>query len=82
MSPQTNLAKAVLAIYIVLGPIVFFVMVRHGLRGAAILGWGYLSLFCTLKLVGSGIQIGDPGSVGASIVSSVGCTTCPSSSMA
>ncbi|KAH8886478.1 hypothetical protein GQ53DRAFT_750721 [Thozetella sp. PMI_491] len=72
MTAQESLAKACLAIYALLTPPVLYVAFRHGFRGAAILGWGYLFLFCSLKLVGNGMQLSDPASTGAVIVSSVG----------
>lgn len=65
-------AIAILAIYVVLSPVALFVAYRHGFKGWAILGWGYLFVFCSLKVIGSGIQLADSESPGASIVSSIG----------
>ncbi|KAL2679097.1 hypothetical protein Neosp_009855 [[Neocosmospora] mangrovei] len=38
----------------------------------AILGWGYLLVFCSLKIIGSSMQLGDNPGSGAAIVTSVG----------
>jgi hypothetical protein len=72
MTPQASLAAALVAIYAVLSLPVLYIAFRHGLRGGALVGWGYLFIFCTLKMVGNGIQLGNPESSGAAIVSSVG----------
>lgn len=72
MTPDQALAAAILAIYAILSLPVLYVAFRHGFSGLAILGWGYLFIFCTLKMVGSGMQLHDSQSLGASIVSNVG----------
>ncbi len=69
---RTALATALLIIYLILSPPVLYITIRHGFRGFAILGWGYLFLFCTLKIVGNALQLKDSSSSGAAIVSSVG----------
>ena len=74
----TKLAIAELSIYILLLPVVIFILVRHGKPG--IFGWLFLSIFCVLRIVSSGLQISDgiqasdgkPTSVTATIVNSVG----------
>ncbi len=72
MTAQTSLADALLAIYTILSFPVLYVIARHGFKGGAILGWGYLFVFCTLKIVGSAMQLSNPASPGASIVGSIG----------
>jgi hypothetical protein len=72
MTPDQSLAAAILAIYAVFSIPVLYITFRHGVRGLAILGWGYLFIFCTLKIVGSGLQFNDSQGSGASIVSSIG----------
>ncbi len=73
MTPDQSFAAAVVAIYAVVTLPTLFVTFKHGVRGLAVIGWVYLFLFCTLKMVGSGLQLGSgPNDSGASIVSSVG----------
>ena|ERR1700761_9339383 len=74
----TSLAIAELIIYLLLLPIVSFLLVRHRIQG--LLGWIYLIAFCILRIVASGLQINDhvqeshgkPPSTTAAIVNSVG----------
>lgn len=71
-SQNVAYAAAVLAIYLALLPPTAYVAWKHGTRGQAWLGWGYLVVFCTLKIVGSAMQIAEPTSTGAGIISSIG----------
>lgn len=63
---------ATLLIFVTLSVPTVYIAFRHGFRGLAILGWGYLLVFCSLKMVGSGMQLGDNPGSGAVIVTSVG----------
>ncbi|KAL3298819.1 integral membrane protein [Colletotrichum asianum] len=72
MAVSDKYSLAVLIIFITLSIPTLFVTFKHGVRGWAILGWGYLFIFCSLKIIGSGMALGDPESSGATIVSSVG----------
>lgn len=72
MAVSDKYSLAVLIIFITLSVPTLFVTFKHGVRGWAILGWGYLFIFCSLKIIGSGMALGDPESSGATIVSSVG----------
>jgi prolipoprotein diacylglyceryltransferase len=68
----TRLAIAELIIYLILLPIVIFILIKHGRRGFE--GWGFLIVFCVLRLTSSGIQIGDSNSTSTTgaIINSVG----------
>lgn len=55
LDPTTQLSIAELVIYILLTPIIVYVLIRHGKPGY--LGWGFLIIFCGLRLVSDGIQI-------------------------
>ena len=57
LDPTTQLSIAELAIYIVLVPVIICILLRHG--KSAYLGWGFLIVFCGLRLAADGIQIGD-----------------------
>ncbi|KAH6867192.1 hypothetical protein B0T10DRAFT_451939 [Thelonectria olida] len=67
-----SLALVVVFIFATLSLPTLYVIFRHGFQRQAILGWGYLFIFCTLKMVGSGMQLGDSRSSSAAIVTSVG----------
>lgn len=73
-SPSTALSIAQLAIYLILAPPAVFILVKHGKLG--LLGWFYLFVFTTLRIVGSALQIsaGESPSSSALIVSSIGLT--------
>ncbi|KAJ3539923.1 hypothetical protein NM208_g5286 [Fusarium decemcellulare] len=72
MATDRSLALAVLLIFATLSVPTVYIAFRHGFRGMAILGWGYLFVFCSLKIVGSGMQMGDNPGSGAAIVTSIG----------
>lgn len=64
-----------LAVVVIFGALALptlFVTYRHGVRGLAILGWGSLSIFCSLKIIGSAMQLANPQSLGAAIVNNIG----------
>lgn len=71
-SPDTAYAAAVLAIYLGLLVPAGYNLWKHGFRHLAWVGWGYFTIFCTLRIVGSAMQISDPESTGAAIISGVG----------
>jgi prolipoprotein diacylglyceryltransferase len=74
----TSLAVAELIIYLIVLPIVFFLLLKHGKHG--LIGWLFLIAFCILRIVSDGLQInshvqethGKPPSVTGSIINSVG----------
>ena len=70
MSSNTALATAQLAIYAVLTLPTAYTLLLHGKRG--FLGWFYLFVFCTLRIVGGAMLLHDPLSTGATVVSSIG----------
>lgn len=65
-------AAAVLAIYLVLVIPAAYTAFKHGFSCMAWLGWPYFIFFCSLRIVGSALQISSPASTGAAIISSVG----------
>lgn len=73
LSDQTKLAIAELVIYLILGPILLYILFKHRLPGLA--GWLYLSIFEVLRIVAAGIQIGtsnQPLGVGGAVVDIIG----------
>jgi hypothetical protein len=64
-----RLAIAELVIYIILLPIAVYILVRHGKPGYT--GWGFFLVFCTLRIVSSGLGINDTSTTGG-IINSVG----------
>lgn len=78
LDPTTQLSIAELVIYLILVPIISYILVRHGKPGY--LGWGFLIIFCGLRIASDGIQIGNHknaangGSVSSSgaIINSIG----------
>ncbi|KAL0942077.1 uncharacterized protein CTRU02_204840 [Colletotrichum truncatum] len=72
MANTTPYLIAVLVIFIILSLPTFFILWRHGKRGSAYLGWGYLLLFCSLKVISSGLGLADSQSPGSIVVSSIG----------
>ena len=76
---HTNqLAIVELVIYLVLVPIILYVLLRHGRSGY--LGWGFLLAFCGLRLAADGIGIsnhdkaakGVPVGASGAIVNTIG----------
>ncbi|KAI9924789.1 hypothetical protein MW887_006645 [Aspergillus wentii] len=66
---MNTLLLAQLIIYIILIQPITYITYRHGLHG--LLGWGYLSIFCTLRIVGGGLGFNRDSTV-AYIINSVG----------
>ncbi|CAI7587268.1 unnamed protein product [Penicillium bialowiezense] len=64
-----NLSAAELAIYIILAIPTLYLLVKHGRQG--ILGWLFLFIFCSLRIIGSALGLKD-SSPTASLISSVG----------
>ncbi|KAL2022921.1 hypothetical protein VTK56DRAFT_4136 [Thermocarpiscus australiensis] len=64
-----SLSAATCAIYAVLAIPVLYLLFRH--RRYGLLGWLFLFVFCTLRIIGGGLAISDTG-VAANIISSVG----------
>lgn len=71
-SAKQAYATAVLAIYVVLLLPILYIARKHGRQAMAWLSWGYLVVFCTLKIVGSALQMSDPNSFSAALISSIG----------
>ncbi|PSR78249.1 hypothetical protein BD289DRAFT_128099 [Coniella lustricola] len=65
-------AAAVLAIYLILMVPAIYTTIKHGFRNHAWIGWCYYIAFCGLRIIGSGMQLANPTSSGAAIISSVG----------
>lgn len=69
---STSLATVTLAIDVALSIPGLYIIFKHGLRHGAILGWAYLFIFFTLRIVGSAMQMGNTSTSTASLVSSIG----------
>ncbi|KAJ5554877.1 hypothetical protein N7535_007320 [Penicillium sp. DV-2018c] len=67
MTNSVSLATCV--IYAVLIIPVFYLLFRHGRYG--LLGWLFLSIFCTLRIVGGALAVNNT-SIGANIISNIG----------
>ncbi|KAH6658430.1 hypothetical protein BKA67DRAFT_533583 [Truncatella angustata] len=72
MSSDHSFPAAVLAIDIVLALPVVYITLKHGIRHAAIIGWAYLFVFLTLRIVSSAMQLKDSTNPSASLVASIG----------
>jgi hypothetical protein len=78
LDPTTQLSIAELTIYIVLVPAIIYTLLRHGKSGY--LGWGFLIVFCGLRLTADGIQIsnhnkaakGEPVGNAGAIINAIG----------
>ena len=70
MSSSTGVATAQLAIYAASAIPTIYVLVRHGKCG--FLGWFYLFVFETLRIVGGAMLLKDPSSAGAIVISNIG----------
>ena len=75
LSSSVSLAIAELAIYLLLAPLVVFILLKHWLAG--LLGWFYLSAFIAVRIVGDCITISDrnnktQSSTSAAILNSIG----------
>lgn len=71
-SADVAYSAAVLVVYLVLFIPASYTTFKHGVQGMAWLGWGYLMIFCSLRIIGSALQISNPESTGAAIISNVG----------
>lgn len=71
-SANVAYAAAVLAIYLVLLIPAIYTTFKHGIQGMAWLGWVYFILFCSIRIIGSALEISSPESTAAAIISSVG----------
>lgn len=71
---MSGINDAQLGIYAVLSLPVLYLVWRHGWHG--LLGWGYLFVFCTLRVIGPVLQISDDhkGKISTTpiIISSIG----------
>lgn len=67
---SSSLSVFQLAIYSLLSLPILFILSRHGTQG--LLGWAYLFVFCSLRIVGSALQISNPQGTGASIIANIG----------
>lgn len=65
---MTATSTAELAIYAALSIPNIYILFKHGRTG--LLGWAYLLVFCTLRIVGGALDLS--GSTTASIISSIG----------
>ena len=73
LSSTVDLAIVELVIYILLTPLVLFLLIKHRFPG--LLGWLYLLVFCGLRLGSDGITIGNrnkPASTTGAILNGVG----------
>jgi len=66
---MNSLSTASLAIYAVLSLPVFYILVKHWRQG--LLGWLFLFIFCTIRLIGGALSLNSVSSTG-SLLSSVG----------
>lgn len=66
---MSGLDAAQLAIFAVLSLPVLYLIYSHGRRG--FLGWGFLLIYCILRLTGAGMAISNSGP-SAQIISSIG----------
>ncbi|KAF7715290.1 Uncharacterized protein PECH_007298 [Penicillium ucsense] len=65
-----SISAATCAIYAVFAIPVLYLLVRHGRFG--LLGWLFLFLFCTIRIVGGALAVKDHSSIAANTISSVG----------
>lgn len=65
---MTALSTAELIIYATLSIPTLYILVKHGRAG--LLGWLFLFAFCSLRIIGSAIDLS--GNTSAGIISSVG----------
>ena len=74
LDATVRLSIAELVIYIFLVPIVVYILIRHGKPGY--LGWGFIIVFCGLRLASDGIEIAQhnslSGSSSGAIINAIG----------
>ncbi|KAI1385437.1 uncharacterized protein F4822DRAFT_413027 [Hypoxylon trugodes] len=68
----SGLPIALLIIYITVSLPTIYIAFKHGVRHAAIIGWGFLFIFCTLRIISSAIESKDSTSTGAALIASIG----------
>ncbi|KAI1478664.1 hypothetical protein F4774DRAFT_384676 [Daldinia eschscholtzii] len=72
MASSTALPVALLVIYLTISPSLIYIAKKHGWKHGAFIGWFFLFIFCTLRIVASAIEIHDAHSTGAALVASIG----------
>ncbi|KAI0886924.1 uncharacterized protein GGS22DRAFT_119063 [Annulohypoxylon maeteangense] len=72
MASSSGLPVALLIIYLTLSLPTIYIAIKHGLKHGVIIGWFFLFIFCTLKIVSSALELKDATSSGAALVSSIG----------
>lgn len=75
LSSEVSLAIAELVLYLILSPIVPYLIFKHRLVG--FLGWFYLSFFVGVRLAAAAIQIAErnkPPSIAGAVVNAIGLT--------
>ena len=55
LSQLGTLSAVQLAVYVILAPPAFYVLIKHGKHG--FLGWWFLATFCAIRIVGSVMEI-------------------------
>ncbi|KAI1409209.1 hypothetical protein F5Y13DRAFT_182113 [Hypoxylon sp. FL1857] len=69
---SSGLPVALLIIYLTLSIPTIYVAYKHGLKHGAIIGWFFLFIFCTLRIVSSAMELHDAHSTSAALVASIG----------
>ncbi|OTB02052.1 hypothetical protein M426DRAFT_265148 [Hypoxylon sp. CI-4A] len=70
MTSSSSLATALLAIYVTASLPIIYIAFKHGWKH--LIGWIFLFIFCTLKIVASAIEMSSPYETGVAIVASIG----------
>lgn len=72
MASSTALPLALLIIYITLSLPTIYIAIKHGVRHGVIVGWFFLFIFCTLRVVASAIELNNAQSPSAPLIASIG----------
>lgn len=72
MTADSTLSTALVVIYATLSLPTIYVAVKHGFKTIAVLGWAYVFIFCTLRVIGAAMTLSNPKSTGAAIVGNIG----------
>ncbi|KAH8651179.1 hypothetical protein BX600DRAFT_441620 [Xylariales sp. PMI_506] len=72
MTTNNGLPAATLAIDATLALPAIYLLFKHGLRHGAVIGWAYLFIFFSLKIVASAMQVSNPSNTTASLIASIG----------
>ncbi|KAI0122401.1 hypothetical protein F4814DRAFT_408600 [Daldinia grandis] len=72
MASSMALPVALLVTYLTISPSLIYIAIKHGLKHGAAIGWSFLFIFCTLRIVASAIEIHDAYSSSAALVASIG----------